>query len=118
MTAGSTAGSTADNGEALHRSIEAERRLWLAERASGQTAIRRGALALLSIPLAWALSVAAVIGLGLAEPLWLGVMYAIFGVGYGATRVTRGLARSRRATKALNVLVPTAQLPAARVVKS
>jgi hypothetical protein len=104
--------------DAAARALDAERRLWRAERASAQIAIRRGALALLSVPLAWALSLAAVIGLGIAQPMWFGVVYAVFGVGYGARRVANGVAKSRRATRALTALSPVAQLPAARVVKS
>jgi hypothetical protein len=104
--------------DAAERSLNAERRLWRAERTAAQTAIRRGALALLSVPLAWALSLAAVIGLGLAEPMWFGVLYGVFGVSYGARRVASGMAKSRRATRALKALSPVAQLPAARVVKS
>jgi hypothetical protein len=102
---------------AAERALNAERKLWQAERASGQASIGRGALALLTVPLAFALSIAAVIGFGIVEPMWIGITYAVFGGAYGSTRVANGLAKSRRATKALKALAPVAQLPAARVVK-
>jgi Flp pilus assembly protein TadB len=104
--------------ESRRRSLQAMRMVWNREQQVGHTAIRRGAMVMISLPLAFVLSVAAVAGFGSLMPLAFGITYVVVGFAIGSSWIVSGAARSRRAHRSLRDLSGTAQLPPARVVKS